>query len=195
MLQIKEIVNSIFNSKTYILYREGECKAWLVDIGDIEPVVSFLKEKGLTPPDGVFITHAHFDHIYGLPRLAKLYPDVKVFTNSFGREMLRNERRNMSRYHDNPIVFVSDNVVECGEGDRIDVFDDILAYVYYTPGHNPSCLTYEIGGCVFTGDAFIPGVKVVTNLPGADKQMALQSVERIKLLAVGRVVCPGHKTE
>ena len=47
MLQIKEIVNSIFTSKTYILYKEGCGSAWLVDIGDVEPVLAFLKEKGL----------------------------------------------------------------------------------------------------------------------------------------------------
>lgn len=45
MLQIKEIVNSIFTSKTYILYKEGVEKAWLVDIGDVEPVLDFLEEK------------------------------------------------------------------------------------------------------------------------------------------------------
>ena len=72
MIQIKEIVNSIFTSKTYILFCEGEDKAWLVDIGDIEPVVAFLQEKKLMV-EGVFLTHGHFDHIYGLPSLLEHY--------------------------------------------------------------------------------------------------------------------------
>lgn len=52
MIQIKVVVNSIFTSKTYILYKTGEDKAWLVDIGDVEPVVTFLEEKGLTIEGG-----------------------------------------------------------------------------------------------------------------------------------------------
>lgn len=78
MIQIKEIVNSIFTSKTYILFCEGKDNVWLVDIGDMELVFDFLEEKGLKV-EGVFITHAHFDHIYGLPELVKLYPQCKVY--------------------------------------------------------------------------------------------------------------------
>lgn len=70
MIQIHYITNTIFTSKTYILYREGESKVWLVDIGDVEPVVEFLQEKNLSV-EGVLLTHAHFDHIYGLEALVE----------------------------------------------------------------------------------------------------------------------------
>ena len=53
-------------------------------------------------------------------------------------------------------------------------------------------VTFAVGEYLFTGDAYIPGVKVVTILPGGDKRTAAASVERIKQLAEGRVVCPGH---
>ena len=68
------------------------------------------------------------------------------------------------------------------------------AKVHETPGHHPSCLTFEIGDYLFTGDAYIPGEKVVTILPGADKTLAAESLERIKRMAEGKVVCPGHET-
>lgn len=45
MIQVKEIVNSIFSSKTYILFCEGEVKAWFVDIGDVDTIVDFPDEK------------------------------------------------------------------------------------------------------------------------------------------------------
>ncbi len=45
MIQVSEIVNSIFTSMTYILFCEGDDKAWLVDVVDIEPIVGFLQEK------------------------------------------------------------------------------------------------------------------------------------------------------
>ena len=37
---IVQIVNSIFSSNTYILSHADSCRVWLIDIGDIEPVIA-----------------------------------------------------------------------------------------------------------------------------------------------------------
>ena len=190
MLRVSHIVNSVFTSRTYILSKKGEKACWIVDCGDVEPLLERL--DGI-PVKGVLLTHAHFDHIYGLPRLAELFPDVRVYTNEAGRKALLDPRLNMSKYHDDPIVFASDRVAVCGEGDRIALFDGVAATVYETPGHHPSCLTFEVDGYLFTGDAYIPGIPVVTTLPGADKALAAASRERILALAAGRALCPGHE--
>ena len=110
-------------------------------------------------------------------------------------EALGNERVNMSRYHEMPINYRGDNVRVVSEGNRIPLFEEMEAICYETPGHNPSCLTFEIGDYLFTGDAFIPGVAVVTNLPKGDKALAEQSLKRIQLLASDKTVCPGHEIE
>lgn len=123
MLQIKEIVNSIFTSKTYILYSKGENKAWLVDIGDVEPVVTFLEKKGLTV-GGIFLTHAHFDHIYGLPELVKQYPQCKIYVTEYAKEGLAFDKLNMSRYHETPITYVGDNVIVVHEEEEMTLFED-----------------------------------------------------------------------
>lgn len=75
------------------------------------------------------------------------------------------------------------------------MFDGVTAKVYETPGHNGSCLTYEVNEFLFTGDSYIPGIKVVTNLPGGNKELAAQSLKRILELAYGKVLCPGHVVE
>lgn len=195
MLNVSHIVNTVFTSRSYILSIDGGRTVWLVDCGDVDVIIRQLSsqfDSGFVVR-GVLLTHAHYDHIYGLPRLKALFPDVKVYTNAYGRRMLTDARMNMSKYHADSICFGGDNVIVCEEGDVIDLFDGIQARVYDTPGHNPSCLTYEVGEYLFTGDAFIPGVKVVTTLPGADKHLAVESLERIAILAEGRVVCPGHE--
>lgn len=193
MLQIKEIINSIFTSKTYILYKEEYGSAWLVDIGDIGPVLEFLEEKGLSVA-GVIITHGHFDHIYGLPSLVEFFPGCKVYATEYGKESLASDKLNMSRYHESPMIYEGDNVVVVHEGDELRLFDDEPSMVFYeTPGHNPGCLTMEMGDLIFTGDAYIPGVKVNTQLPHSNKVLAQQSLERIMRLAEGKRVFPGHK--
>ena len=194
MIQIHDITNSIFTSKTYILFREGEDKAWLVDIGDIEPVLAFLKEKGLWVA-GVFISHAHFDHIYGLEALADRFPECKVFCTEDCKEALASEKLNMSKYHGTPISYCRDNMVVVHEGESLRLFDGEPEMEFYeTPGHNPGCLTMVIGEMIFTGDAYIPGVGANTKLPKADKELAKQSLERIFKLAEGKRILSGHET-
>lgn len=192
MLLIKEIVNSIFTSKTYILYKEGCERGWLVDIGDIEPVVDFLEKKDLDI-EGVFLTHAHFDHIYGLPELVRHYPQCKVFVTEYAKEALASDKLNMSRYHETPITYEGENVVVVHEGECMNLFGgEPEMYFYETPGHNPGCLTMVLGDMIFTGDAYIPGVGVNTLLPHANKEQAKLSMERILKLAEGKTILSGH---
>ena len=121
-----------------------------------------------------------------------MFPYCKIITNNAGVAYLDDTRKNMSRYHEDPIKYVGENVSVVKEGDHIGLFDDCTAIVYETPGHNPSCLCFSVGDYLFTGDAWIPGVKVVTTLPGGDKEAAKESEERIKKLAFGHTVMPGH---
>ena len=197
MLNVTHIVNSIFTSRTYILTDEGKKDFWIVDCGDVSPLVDMISAIGgmSFQLKGVLLTHVHYDHIYGLPRLRELFPEVRVYTNEAGRVALGNEKLNYSKYHNDPIVYESESIVVCKEGDEIELFEGVTAKVHETPGHSDSCLTYEIGDYLFTGDAYIPGVKVVTTLKGGDKNLAARSVERIKTLAEGKSICPGHEIE
>ena len=195
MLKVSHIVNSVFSSRTYILPNDTGNEFWLVDCGDVAPVMECLSSLGggSFVVKGVLLTHAHFDHIYGLPRLTELFPEVKVYTNEAGRKTLADPRRNMSKYHGVPVAYESGNVVVCEEGDVVDLLDGVSARVFETPGHHPSCLTFEVGEYLFSGDAYIPGVAVVTILPEAEKSLAAQSLERIESLAEGKILCPGHE--
>lgn len=189
MLKIDYIVNSVFDSMTWLLSDEGSSWVWLVDCGDIEPIIERIGVRSIA---GVLLTHAHFDHIYGLPELLKRYPDCKIYTNEIGRESLADAKRNMSLYHETPLIVEGQQIRICDEGDDIELFENIKARVYEVPGHHPSCLAFMVEDNLFTGDAYIPGVKVVTKLPMGNGKLAADSRERIKSLAEGKIICPGH---
>ena len=44
-----------------------------------------------------------------------------------------------------------------------------------------------------TGDAYILGNKVVTNLPQGDKNLAQEALKRIKILSEGKIIRPGYQ--
>lgn len=142
----------------------------------------------------IFLTHSHFDHIYGINRVIEYNRNVKVYTNEYGREMLLDAKKNLSFYHETPFV-ISDpsRIVVVNDGDEVDLGNGLTAKAIFTPGHNPSCITWLIGDALFTGDAYIPGIKTVTNLPGGNKQQAKASIALIKTLAQSRTIYPGHK--
>ncbi len=172
--------NSLFNSVSY------KFKSILIDPGDIW--------KGFENVDAVLLTHAHFDHIYGLNHVIEKNPTAKIYTNAHGAEMLVNAKKNLSKYHDSPFTFDKpENIVTVNDNDEIEFTDGIKAKAVFTPGHNPSCITWLIGDCLFTGDSYIPGIKTITNLPDGNKTMAETSVNKIKELAKNRTIYPGHK--
>lgn len=172
-------INEVMSSVTY---RAGNI---LIDPGD--------KWEGFNYVKCVLLTHAHFDHIYGLNDLLELDNRILVFTNEIGREMLLNSRMNMSFYHETPFVFRFPSNIKIVYHLEEMSMGDIVIKAVFTPGHNPSCITWIVGDFVFCGDSYIPGLKTVTNLPGGDKKQALESTCLIKQLTIGRQMYPGHK--
>ena len=184
-MTLQRIENNFLSSNTYVL-SDGD-KTILVDCGDVEKIDENLLI------DAVILTHPHFDHIYGLNKLMVRCPSCKVYILRGGTEYLASDRRNLSRYHEAPYSFVSNNICEIRDGDIISVSENIKVKVYATPGHNPICASYIIGNYFFTGDSYIPGVKTVFTLPRSNKADALNSEEYIKLLwSEGIILCPGH---
>lgn len=177
---VEHIVNTIFNSITYILPVGDTHDCWLVDCGDVEKVI----EQGWQVR-GVLLTHAHFDHIYGLNKLMAVFPDALVYTNAAGKEGLQNPKWNFSRYHEEVEIFVfckPENVRVFEKEGVYELDKDFHIEVLFTPGHEPSCITYRIGICLYTGDAYIPGIKVVTTFPRSNKQLAIESENKLKLM-------------
>lgn len=166
--------------------------SWLVDCGDLDRILPHIEGT----LKGVLLTHAHFDHIYGLNNLLRLYPDVLVYTNGVGRETLFDDKLNFSKYYGDPIQLEpTDNIRLLQDGNLLRLFDDVEARAVFTPGHSPCCVTWVLDDVMFTGDSYIPGVKTVTNIPHSNKVQAADSEAIIRQLAEHRAIYPGHAPE
>ena len=190
-MQVKQIVNSIFKSNTYIVSENNSAWVWLVDVGDIEGVLNSLTKK--TFIKGVFITHPHFDHIYGINKLIDAFPECVVYSSEEGKQGLFSDKLNLSFYHDDPITFLGSNIQILSENDKIELFGNCYLETIETPGHNWGCLTYKVGNYLFTGDSYIPDVQVVTKLKGGDRVANTRSLQKIMdSISKDTIICPGH---
>ena len=187
---VEQVVNSVFNSNTFLLHQAEGLDYWLVDIGDMEPVLALLPEGANVR--GVFITHSHFDHIYGINALTERFPDCVVYCSEHGREGLYSDKLNFSRYHGDILVYKGENVRVLQEGSRVELWPGSTMEVIETPGHDWSCLTYLTENAVFCGDSYLPGVEVFAKFPKSNPELAKQSENRILALSRGRAVYPGH---
>ena len=71
-----------------------------------------------------------------------MYPSMAILTNEAGKVELLNDKRNFSRYINDPFILQSpENITLVEDGKGIDLFDRIQAESVFTPGHSPSCVT------------------------------------------------------
>lgn len=191
MVQITQFVNSVFGSNTYLIKNDYSPKCYIIDCGDAEPIVNFLREKELVL-QGVFVTHAHYDHIYGLNRLCEEYPHLTIYVSAHGKEGLYSDKLNLSRYNSESFILQTGNVMVLQGGQNFKLFDNEVMNVHETPGHDWSSLCYQVENAVFTGDSYLPQYHLVANFPKSNKKQALASLEWIKEFSIGRHIYPGH---
>ena len=191
MLVVKSAVGQVMDSVVYALSDGISNDYYLIDIGDFDAAQNLLPKEAIVR--GVFITHGHHDHILGLNKLKEAYPDCVVYASEECARMLASAKLNLSMYLEMPMKYAGE-VTILHDGDVVPLFEGINLTAIATPGHNPSCLCFEVENYLFTGDSYIPGVKVVTNLPGGSKKQAQESLKKILCLAKFRTIRPGHNT-
>lgn len=190
MIQIRQIQNSFFAVANYLIINDSANYCWIVDVGEIEKIMEAAEGKNIK---GVFLTHSHHDHIFGINELVKTYPECKIYLSEAGVEVLASDKLNFSKYVGPVVSYKGENLITFNKSTEVELFPGVLLSAIPTPGHSQDSMSYLIKNYLFTGDSYIPNVPVVTKLRGGDKKLAAQSTLLIKsLINSETVLCPGH---
>ena len=179
-----------FEVNCSILSENG--KAWIVDPGQ-EPdrILALLRERTLAPA-AILLTHAHFDHIGGIPALQAAFPGLPVYVHPNDVPALGHPMNQLPP--DYPQLDKPNNLKDL-HALRAETGLDVEAIE--TPGHTPGgvCYYFKSQSLLLSGDTLFAGSAGRTDLPGGDMATLLGSLERLMKLPDETVVVPGHGPE
>lgn len=169
----------VMKSCSYIIREAQYNYCYLVDCGDFNKTTKILETYSIQPK-GIFLTHCHFDHIYGINKLLSFFPECKIYGSKETLEGLYNAKINLSFYQGNPFIISSEAIViPISSTSKIDILGEPL-HIFETPGHDIGCLSYQYKNYLFTGDSYIPFAPVFTKWKRSDKEIAKQQEQKLK---------------
>lgn len=197
MLEVVRFVNSRFTSNTYIIAHPEHENVWVVDPGDIDAVFGWMKAHSKTVISGILLTHAHFDHIYGMNEIISRYPECIIYiANEYGKEALSNPKTNGSRYTEEGPIVVDEKAIIRFYNQTMLLWNGVEIKTFNTPGHSDDSQCLIVDGMLFTGDTLIKNVRTVTKLKGGSVEKLEESMKMIAGLKGDRLrVMPGHGEE
>ena len=192
MIEVTKFTNQQFTSNVFKITSSSNIEeVILIDCGEFDEVSESLTcSKRLI---NVFITHYHYDHIYYIQKYIDKYPNVKFYGSLLTLEGLSNSKQNLSFYHNDSVEISKLNYQVLSDGQILPFFNRKTLKALETEGHCEGSFTFIIDDFIFTGDALIPNIPVVTKLKTGNKIKAKESVEKIKASAnKNSIICPGH---
>ena len=180
MLQVKIFQVNPLGTNCIVLWEDTGHTCAIVDPGFYRPdeeemVFGFISKGGLTP-DAVLLTHAHFDHTWGVATVRERYGSTLL-------ERLGLEKTvRLFDYND-----IADGRIISAGG--------VSWQVISTPGHSQgsTCYWCKEANVLLSGDTLFAGSIGRTDLDGGDYDALMRSIFRKLLTLPGDTdVLPGH---
>lgn len=192
-MKIVQIPNGQFVENSYLVIDEGRGECAIVDPGEEAGLIVHKLTTAGARPAAIWITHAHLDHVLGVPRL-KRETGVPVYLHPADRELYDHAvQQGLAFGIPTQALPPPDREFVPGEAVRV---GDLSFTVRHTPGHSPGSVCLVGDGVVFTGDVLFAGSIGRTDLPGGDFETLIKSIERELLpLHDSTIVYSGHGPE
>ncbi len=145
----------------------------------------------------VVITHAHFDHIYGLDGLLaaakKDGTEIPVYIHKDDAPSMRSREKNLSAPLFRTPYEYTGILDELSDGDAFDV-GEMTFSVMSCPGHTPGSALYICHDekTAFAGDVIFEGSIGRTDFPGGNVGRMRESLRKIMELDDSYKLYPGH---
>ncbi len=180
-----------FSANTYVIGKIG-FNCLIVDIGSTKDDVLDYIDSHYDGVAGILLTHAHFDHIRGLPKLLRKYRNAPVFLAEEDVPLLNDPKINSS-FLTGERVSMDVETTPIHDQEEI-TLSKIRFKVIKTPFHTQGsvCYLFEDDNALFTGDTLFKGSIGRTDLETSDPSQVPSSLKKLLSLGENLVVYPGH---
>lgn len=153
----------------WLFFDEKNSNAWIVDPGEVDPVITMLN-KHQFKLSGIFITHHHHDHSGGVKELLETWPNIPIYGS-----------------YKSPLDFINHPV---SEGDEI-ICSDWTFTAIEIPGHTLDHTAFFGNNHLFSGDTLF-SVGCGRIFEGTPQQM-YQSLTKLLMLPDTTKIFCGHE--
>lgn len=193
-LQVRTIESMPFGENSYIVFRDGQSDALVIDPG-MEPdlILDFLADQRLQVV-AILNTHGHVDHIAGNAALKQAFPNAPLLIGRIDAPMLQNPVLNLSIMMGETIV--SPPADQClDEGDQM-TLAGLRFSILAIPGHSPGHILFrhlDQPEVIFGGDVLFAGSIGRTDFPGGSFEQLQEGIHRkLFTLPDSTLIYPGH---
>lgn len=190
-IKIGRMVVGMCGTNCYLLYREGSDEIIFVDPADNgEEIYKTLTGKGFYVK-AIFLTHGHFDHIWGSKALKEL-TGAPIYALEEEKELCMDAQSNVSAQVGRPFTITPENYMK--DGEEITVAG-MTCRVIATPGHTAGscCFYFEEDRILVSGDTLFKESVGRTDFPTGSSSAIVHSIrEKLFVLPDNVLVYPGH---
>ncbi len=192
-MRIIQIPNGPFVENCYLVVDEQARECAVVDPGEEAGLILHKVAATGAKPVAIWLTHAHIDHVVGVPRVAE-ETGAPVWLHPADRPLYDAVPEQAAWFGlDAPALPPPDRTF--AHGDVVHV-GELAFQVRHTPGHSPGSVCLVGPGVVLGGDVLFAGSIGRTDLPGGDFDTLIASIERELLsLPEATIVYTGHGPE
>jgi hydroxyacylglutathione hydrolase len=189
-VKVVQIANGVFVENCYLVIDEAAGECAIVDPGEEAGLILHKVEQAGARPVAIWITHAHVDHVLGVPRV-RAATGAPVIVHPADRPLYDRVAQQAAAFglRAEPLP-PPDQDWSHGAVTRVGALSFTARH---TPGHSPGSVSLVGEGVVFGGDVLFQGSIGRTDLPGGDYQTLIDSIEReLLVLPDSTIVYSGH---
>ena len=193
-MKIVQIPNGMFVENCYLVVDEEAGACAIVDPGEEAGLILHKVQETGARPVGIWLTHAHLDHVLGVPRIAA-DTGAPVWLHPADRPLYDAVPEQAAWFGLAPPDRLPAPDQELSHGMRLPVGNLSFA-VRHAPGHSPGSVCFVAPGVALGGDVLFAGSIGRTDLPGVDYETLIASNERELLpLSDDTILYSGHGPE
>lgn len=190
-IKIGKLTLGVCQTNCYFLYRQGQQEVLFIDPADRgDYIYEALQSKGFWV-GAIFLTHGHFDHIWGAKKLQEL-SKAKIYALDKEEDLCMDTKLNVSEMAGRAATVKPDILLK--DQEEITAAG-IHCKVIATPGHTGgSCCYYvEEAGFLISGDTLFQESVGRTDFPTGSMSEIVRSIkEKLFCLPEDTKVYPGH---